>query len=67
MKSPSKYQQISYRLWKKTSQLHKEIQQQQQQQKARIAKTILDNIRTAGDLSIPYFKLHYRTMVIKTA
>ena len=39
---------------------------QQQQQKTRIANTFLYNKRTSGSITIPGFKLYYRT-IVKTA
>ena len=39
----------------------------QKSQKPRIAKTFLYDTGTSRDTTIPYFKLYYRTIVIKTA
>jgi hypothetical protein len=35
--------------------------------KPRIAKTLLNDKRTSGGITMPYLKMYYRTIVIKTA
>jgi hypothetical protein len=34
--------------------------------KSRIAKTMLNNNRSSGEITIPALKMYYRTIVIKT-
>lgn len=61
MQSPSKFQHNSAYILKKRKQFQFLIETP----KLRIAKIILNNKITAGDITIPNSKLYLRTMVIK--
>lgn len=45
----------------------KKTRHHQKNKKSRIDKTILNNKRTAGGITVPDFQLHYREILIKTA
>ena len=47
--------------------MQKQIEMVRNNKKPRIVKTILNNKRTSGGITMPGLKLYYRAIVIKTA